>query len=109
MTRTTTDIITDLENAVTDRDLLYDNAQTALIVGFENECKMVFHDEPDRLKKLNILVKDGGIPLGFIKITKVGNDVNFLSRPLIEFKDDPATAIFLSEVCKRVAVGAKAA
>jgi hypothetical protein len=111
MTRTTGDVINELDNAVTERDLLFDMAQTALVVGFEHECRMVYHNDPDRLKKLNTMVKDGGTPLGLIKITKVGDDVNFLSRPLVEFKDDPATATLLTRLCtglgKMVACGNK--
>jgi hypothetical protein len=107
MTRTTGDVINDLDNAVTDRDAIYDMSQTALVVGFENKCIMVFHDEHNRLKKLNSMVQGGGTPLGFIKITKMGKDVSFLSKPLIEFKDDLATAKLLTELCtelgKRVA------
>jgi len=99
MTRTTSDVINDLDNAVTRLDSLYDNAQTALVVGFEHSCSMVFHDDPDRLKKLNALVHGGGTPLGFIRITKVGNDVNFFSRPLLEFKDDPTAAALLTGLC----------
>ena len=102
MTRTTGDIINDLDNAITDQDLLCDKSQIALIVGFEHECRMVFHGENDRLSKLNTLVKGGGIPLGFIKATKIGKDVSFLSRPLIEFKDDQATAELLSRLCFRL-------
>ena len=102
MTRTTGDIINDLDNAISDQDLLCDKSQIVLVVGFENECKMVFHGEDDRLTKLNTMVKGGGIPLGFIKATKIGKEVSFLSRPLIEFKDDPAAADLLSRLCIRL-------
>jgi hypothetical protein len=105
MTRTTVDVINDLDSAVPDRDAVYTMAQTALVVGFEQECRMLFHDDPDRLKKLNSMVQNGGTPLGLIKATKIGNNVNFLSRPLIEFKDDPATARLLTELCKRLGTG----
>jgi hypothetical protein len=102
MTRSTGDIINDLDNAITDQDLLCDKSQIALIVGFEHECRMVFRDEEDRLKKLNTLVRGGGVPLGFIKATKTGKEVNFLSRPLFEFRDDTATADLLSRLCIRL-------
>lgn len=107
MTRSTSDVINDLDSSVTGNDVLYDNAQTALVVSFEHSCRMVFQDDPDRLKKLNTLVHGGGTPLGFIKITKVGKEVNFFSRPLVEFKDDPTTAALLTVLCtglgKRIA------
>ncbi len=99
MTRTTGDVINDLDNAATGRDAFNEMVQTVLVVGFEHECRMVFHDEPDRLTKLNSMVQGGGTPLGLIKITRTGKAVNFLSRPLIEFRDDPATATLLTEVC----------
>ena len=105
MTRTTSEVINDLDNAVTDKDLFFDMVQTVLVVGFEHECRMVYRDEPDRLEKLNTMVKSGGTPVGFIKATRSGNDVNFLSRPLAEFKDDPATATLLTELCKRLGKG----
>lgn len=103
MTRTTVEVISDLDRAVPQRGADNPRAQTALVVGFEQECRMLFQDDPDRLKKLNSMVQNGGTPLGLIKATKTGNEVNFLSRPLIEFKDDPATARLLTELCKRLA------
>jgi hypothetical protein len=108
MTRTTGEVINELDNAITDTDLLCDMAQAALVVGFEHECRMVFRDDPDRLTKLNTMVRSGGMPLGLIKITRDGGDVNFLSRPLIEYRDDLAAATLLSKLCaglgKRIAV-----
>ena len=102
MTRTTVDVINDLDSAGTHRDAVYQRAQTALVVGFEQECRMLFQDDPERLIKFNRMVQNGGIPLGLIKAAKIGNDVNFLSRPLIEFKDDPVTAKLLTELCTRL-------
>lgn len=99
MTRTTVDIINDLDDAATDQDLLDCMTQTGLVVGFKHECRIVFHGQPDRLDKLNTLVRDWGLPLGFIKIIKIGKDVEFLSKPLIEFKNNPETKKILTELC----------
>jgi len=99
MIRTTGDIINDLDNALTNQDLLCDRTQTALVVGFEHQCKMVYHGQPDRLDKLNTLVRNGGIPLGFIKVNKTGKDVEFFSRPLSEFKNDPEIQKILTRLC----------
>jgi len=99
MTRTTVDVINDLDKTVSDHDLSGYRTQTALVVGFEHECKIVFRGQPDRLDKLNTMVRDGGIPLGFIKVTRMGKDVAFLSKPLIEFKNNPETQKILTALC----------
>jgi hypothetical protein len=99
MTRTTNDLINELDNAVTDQDTLCGMTQTALVVGFNLECKMIFHDESDRLQKLNTMVQDGGIPLGFIKVVKIGNDFEFLSKPLTGFEKNEKIQRILNEVC----------
>lgn len=99
MTRTTSDLIHELDNAVSEKDTLYGKTQTALVVGFNLECKMIFHDESDRLQKLNTMVKDGGIPLGFIKVVKIENNFEFLSKPLTGFEKNEKIQRILNEVC----------
>jgi hypothetical protein len=92
MTRTTKDLIDDLDAAVTGQGVSGDRTQTALVVGFDLECRMIFQDESDRLQKLNTLVSNGGIPLGFIKVVRVGDDLQFFSRPQTIFEkksEDP--------------------
>ncbi|MHB8052552.1 MAG: hypothetical protein ACYDEZ_04585 [Methanoregula sp.] len=102
MTRTTKDLINELDNAVSDQEASGNITQTALVVGFDLECKMIFHDESDRLNKLNTMVQDGGIPLGFIKVAKIGNELQFFSKPLIGFKKNPKIQRILKELCTTV-------
>jgi hypothetical protein len=45
------------------------------------------------------MVRDGGIPLGLIKVAKIGKDVQFLTEPLIEFRGNPETQELLTELC----------
>ena len=99
MTRTTEDIIKDLDYAVYEDDAFCDFTQTALVVGFEHECKMIFHGDPDRHNKLTDMVRDGGIPLGLIKVARIGKDIQFLTEPLIEFRGNPETQELLTELC----------
>lgn len=99
MTRTVGDVIKDLDTSITGQDLLRDKTQTALVVGFEHECKMVYHGQPDRLDTLIAMVRNGGIPLGIIKVTQCGVNVEIYSRPLIEFQNDPEIQKILTRVC----------
>jgi microsomal dipeptidase-like Zn-dependent dipeptidase len=99
MTRTTDDLINELDTAVTDQDTLCGMTQTALVVGFNLECKMIFHNESDRLQKLTTMVQDGGKPLGFIKVVKIGNDFQFLSKPLTGFEKNEKIKRILTELC----------
>ncbi len=99
MTRTTADVIHDLDKTAADHDQSGFMTQTGLVVGFEHECRIVFRGQPDRLATLNTMVLDGGIPLGFIKVTRMGKDVEFLSKPLIEFQNNPETQKILTALC----------
>lgn len=99
MSRTTRDLIQELDNAVTDEEASEHSTQTALVIGFDLECKMIFYDEPDRLDKLNAMVREGGIPLGLIKVAKIGDDLEFFSRPLNGYEKNPKIQRILSEVC----------
>ena len=111
MTRTTEEVIKDLDYAVDENDAFCDFTQTALVVGFQHECKMIFHGDPDRNHKLNDMVRDGGIPLGLIKVARIGKDIQFLTEPLIEFRGNPETQELLTELCnimgKHLAFGYK--
>ena len=102
MTRTTRNLIDELDAAVTGQGASCDRAHTALVVGFDLECRMIFQDESDRLQKLNTLVSNGGIPLGFIKVIKVGDDLQFFSRPLTGFEKNPKILRILNELCTMV-------
>ena len=99
MIRTTKDLINELDNAVTDQEAAGNSTQTALVIGFDLECKMIFYDESDRLNKLNTLVREGGVPLGFIKVARVGDDVQFFSRPLKGLEKNPKIRRILTEFC----------
>lgn len=99
MIRTTRDLIRELDNAVTDLEESEKNSQTALVIGFDLECKMIFQDEPDKLDRLNGMIKDGGIPLGFIKVAKVENGIEFFSKPLNGFEKNQKIQRILSELC----------
>jgi hypothetical protein len=99
MAKTTKDLITELDKAVTDQEVSAHMTQTALVVGFDLECKMIFHNESNRLDKLNTMVKKGGVPLGFIKVAKIGDDVQFFSKPLSGFEKNPKTQRILTELC----------
>ncbi len=111
MTRTTGDLIQDLDHTVTAQDALYDEVRAALVVGFNgmHECRMVFSDDPDRHENLNVMVGIGGTPLGFIKLNRTGNEIALMSRPLAEYAGDPAAAAFFTGLCtglgRRVACG----
>lgn len=99
MIRTTKDLINELDNAVTDQEAAGNSTQTALVIGFDLECKMIFYDESDRLNKLNTLVREGGVPLGLIKVARVGDDVQFFSRPLKGLEKNPKIRRILTEFC----------
>jgi hypothetical protein len=99
MTRTTSDLINELDSAVTDQEASSGMTQTALVVGFNLECKMIFQNESNRLEKLNTMVQDGGKPLGFIKFVKTGNDFQCLSKPLTGFEKNEKIQRILSELC----------
>ncbi len=111
MTRTTSDLIEDLDHTITAHDAVYDEVQTALVVGFyeKHACRMVFYDDPDRLEKLNTMVSGGGSPIGFIKMNRLGRDIALMSRPLSEYAGDPSTAAFFTGLCtglgKKAAIG----
>jgi len=111
MTRTTSEVIDDLDNAGDDQDTRYDQVAIALVVGFEHGCKLIFHGDPDRLPQLNTMVRDGGKPIGLVKFIKMGKEIRFLSKTLIEYKDDPEVAGFLTTFCtimgKQIASGSK--
>jgi len=99
MTRTTKDLIRELDNSVTDDELSEHHTQTALVIGFDLECRMIFYDEPDRLDKLNTMIREGGVPLGLIKVAKIGDDVEFFSRPLSGYEKNRKIQRILSDVC----------
>jgi len=99
LTRSTSEVIQDLDNAGTNRDARYDQVAIALVIGFEQGCKLIFHGDPDRLPRLNAMVRDGGKPLGLVKVIKKGNEMSFLSKTLIEYKDDPEVAGYLTTFC----------
>jgi hypothetical protein len=102
MTRTIKDLIKELDNAVTDQEVSSNIAQTALVVGFDLECKMIFYDESDRLNKLNTMVQDGGVSLGFIRVAKIWNELQFFSKPLTGFEKNPKIQRILTELCTLV-------
>jgi hypothetical protein len=111
MPRTTEEVIRDLDYAVDENDAFCDFTQTALVVGFEQECTMIFHGDPDRQNKLNDMVRNGGIPLGLIKVARIGDDIQYLTEPLIEFRGNPETQKLLTELCnimgRQLALGNK--
>jgi hypothetical protein len=100
MTRTTEEIIDELDSAVTDEDALCDVSKTALVVRFEHECKMILHGDPDRLDKLNTMIENGGESIGFIKVAQKGPKVKVVSIPLVEFIDDDPVNVVLNELCE---------
>ena len=91
MTRTTEEVIKDPDCAVDENDAFCDFTQTALVVGFEHACKKIFHGDPGRHKKLNDMVRDGGIPSGLIKVAKIGKDIQFLTESFTEFRRNTKT------------------
>ena len=58
----------------------------AIIVGFENRTVFVFDSDPEPLRKLNELVKDGGEPIGLSGIRRIAKKVDFLIRPFTEYE-----------------------
>jgi hypothetical protein len=77
MTRTTEGVVKRLDCAVDDNDAICDFTQTSLVVGFKHKYEKIFHGDPGRHNKLNDIVRYGGIPLGLIKVAKIGKDVQF--------------------------------
>jgi hypothetical protein len=100
MTRTTEEVIDELDSAVTDEDALCDLSKTALVVRFEHDCKMILHGDPDRLDKLNTMIENGGESIGFIKVAQKGPIVKVVSIPLVEFIDDDNVNVVLNELCE---------
>jgi hypothetical protein len=63
---------------------------------------MIFYDESDRLNKLNTMVQDGGVSLGFIRVAKIWNELQFFSKPLTGFEKNPKIQGILTELCTLV-------
>ena len=109
MTKTTQQLIDTFEKTGVNQDPQCEDQNTALVVCFEHECKVIFHCDPNRHQQLISMVKDGGTPIGFIKVVKKGEEIEFLSKPLMEFKDDPKVHTVLKELShsigKQLALG----
>lgn len=74
MSRTTKELIEDAKAEAL--ALKLDETETLadmgvfLVVGFEKDSKFIKHNEPDALTKLNDYIQQGGMPIGYITITK---------------------------------------
>ncbi len=86
--RSTKDLIKDLDNEAIVGDEDRDELFTVLVVGFENESKTIFHNESNRLKRLNELVRNHGCPVGFIKAYRSGKELKFMTKLLPEVEND---------------------
>ena len=79
--RTTAEVIEELT-------IESEDGMACLIVDFESTRLFVYSTADDPLGELNEMVKNGGTPLGIIKVVK-GNGSLFISgRPLEEFSND---------------------
>lgn len=81
---------------------------TALVVAFQTRTKIrafyVWSDDKTKLSNLNILLENGGKPLGFIGLTQEegAGPAVFYSRPLDELKSDHNVADYLSARFERI-------
>lgn len=74
-----------------------------LVVGFPNETKMVASalSDAEALEELNVLVEQGGYPLGFIRSIRQGARRSIESRALPDYGDDPVPGQLLRQICER--------
>ena len=59
-----------------------------LIVGFQSTSLFVYSFADDPLRELNEMVKNGGNPVGIMKLVKGNGSLLISVRPLEEFSDD---------------------
>lgn len=90
----TEDLINDLDSSV--MGPIFSNV---LVLAFNNEYKTIYHHDPDGVNKLNSMIHDGGLPLGFIKAVEIKGGWKFLSHPLPEFRGNERMEVrkFLEE------------
>jgi hypothetical protein len=72
-----------------------------IVVGFEEECKIVFSSDNHKLGKFMTMILDGGIPLGLIGVKKNGHHYKWGTIPFdFENNEDTAKAEkILNEMC----------
>jgi len=68
----------------------------AIAVGFEDDTEFVFSSSPRPLDELNMLVKRGGSPIGFLRFEKEGNEVQGSYRPFFEYRGAEWAATYLA-------------
>jgi hypothetical protein len=57
-----------------------------IVVGFQNETKIVSSTSRQPLEELNKLVKEGGSPIGLLKFKKEGDTIQGEYRPFEEYE-----------------------
>ena len=90
----TEDLINDLDSSV-----LGPVFSNVLVLAFNNGYKTIYHHDPDGVNKLNSMIRNGGLPLGFIKAVEIKGGWKFLSQPLPEFRGNERMEVrkFLEE------------
>jgi hypothetical protein len=99
--RSTKDLIAELRAEAANADVV------VLAVGFPNETKMIpaTFTDAEALKELNGLLAQGGYPLGFVRITRQGDQRSVERRCLPEYQGDPVPDRALQQICQNLADG----
>ena len=76
---------------------------TQLVIGFKESTEYVASNDPEALATLNALIKEGGEPVGMLRILKgrVSEGkvtVTFKIRPLAEYENDEHIKNYLTQL-----------